>query len=33
VIPHTILINSEGEIIGVNLRGEGLREKIKKVLE
>jgi thiol-disulfide isomerase/thioredoxin len=32
-IPHTILINSEGEIIGVNLRGEKLREKIKKVLE
>jgi thiol-disulfide isomerase/thioredoxin len=33
LIPYTVLLNSEGEIIGVNLRGQELREKLKKTLE
>jgi acyl-[acyl carrier protein]--UDP-N-acetylglucosamine O-acyltransferase len=30
LIPYTVLINNEGEIAGVNLHGQKLREKIKK---
>jgi peroxiredoxin len=33
MIPHTFLIDSKGKIVSVNLRGQELREKIKKVLE
>jgi thiol-disulfide isomerase/thioredoxin len=33
LIPYTLLVNSEGEIVSVNLRGKELREKIKKNLE
>jgi hypothetical protein len=32
-IPYTVLINGNGEIVGDNLRGKDLVEKIKSLLE
>ncbi|HLP56170.1 MAG TPA: redoxin family protein [Fluviicola sp.] len=31
-IPYTVLVNEEGNIVGVNLRGEELEQKLKEVL-
>ena len=31
-IPATVLVNQEGKIIGKNLRGEDLTEKLKELL-
>jgi thiol-disulfide isomerase/thioredoxin len=31
-IPYTVLVNKEGKIIGTNLRGESLEQKLKEVL-
>ncbi len=30
-IPHTVLINKEGNVIGVGLRGESLEQKLNEV--
>ena len=30
-IPHTVLLNKEGNIIGVGLRGEKLEQKLKEI--
>ena len=32
-IPHTVLVNKEGKINGIGLRGEALEEKIKSILK
>ena len=32
-IPHTVLLNKEGKIIGKNLRGEKLEETLTKLLK
>jgi alkyl hydroperoxide reductase subunit AhpC len=32
-IPHTLLIDSKGEVVAINLRGQELIDKIKKILE
>ena len=32
-IPHTILVNPEGKIIGVNLRGKELEDKLEQIFK